>query len=1229
MCDVTSRVSLCVFFLMIRRPPRSTLFPYTTLFRSSAGDLAGLTITPATEFEGTVSIDVFAVAHDGTAVSIAGTTSTSLTVNPVADQPVVTASAATIDEDGTSALTLTLTNAAGLFENGDDSVALTVTLSGGATLHGTGVVDHGAGVFTLTATSAGDLAGLTITPATEFEGTVSIDVFAVAHDGTAVSIAGTTSTSLTVNPVADQPVVTASAATIDEDGTSALTLTLTNAAGLFENGDDSVALTVTLSGGATLHGTGVVDHGAGVFTLTATSAGDLAGLTITPATEFEGTVSIDVFAVAHDGTAVSIAGTTSTSLTVNPVADQPVVTASAATIDEDGTSALTLTLTNAAGLFENGDDSVALTVTLSGGATLHGTGVVDHGAGVFTLTATSAGDLAGLTITPATEFEGTVSIDVFAVAHDGTAVSIAGTTSTSLTGNPVADQPVVTASAATIDEDGTSALTLTLTNAAGLFENGDDSVALTVTLSGGATLHGTGVVDHGAGVFTLTATSAGDLAGLTITPATEFEGTVSIDVFAVAHDGTAVSIAGTTSTSLTVNPVADQPVVTASAATIDEDGTSALTLTLTNAAGLFENGDDSVALTVTLSGGATLHGTGVVDHGAGVFTLTATSAGDLAGLTITPATEFEGTVSIDVFAVAHDGTAVSIAGTTSTSLTGNPVADQPVVTASAATIDEDGTSALTLTLTNAAGLFENGDDSVALTVTLSGGATLHGTGVVDHGAGVFTLTATSAGDLAGLTITPATEFEGTVSIDVFAVAHDGTAVSIAGTTSTSLTGNPVADQPVVTASAATIDEDGTSALTLTLTNAAGLFENGDDSVALTVTLSGGATLHGTGVVDHGAGVFTLTATSAGDLAGLTITPATEFEGTVSIDVFAVAHDGTAVSIAGTTSTSLTGNPVADQPVVTASAATIDEDGTSALTLTLTNAAGLFENGDDSVALTVTLSGGATLHGTGVVDHGAGVFTLTATSAGDLAGLTITPATEFEGTVSIDVSAVAHDGTAVSIAGTTSTSLTVNPVADQPVVTASAATIDEDGTSALTLTLTNAAGLFENGDDSVALTVTLSGGATLHGTGVVDHGAGVFTLTATSAGDLAGLTITPATEFEGTVSIGVSAVAHDGTAVSIAGTTSTSLTVNPVADQPVVTASAATIDEDGTSALTLTLTNAAGLFENGDDSVALTVTLSGGATLHRTSTRHHSTHQIMPSAASSFDLAGLTITPATE
>src|SRR5256885_13983787 len=39
----TDNVNRCCifFFLMIRRPPRSTLFPYTTLFRSSVG-AAGL-----------------------------------------------------------------------------------------------------------------------------------------------------------------------------------------------------------------------------------------------------------------------------------------------------------------------------------------------------------------------------------------------------------------------------------------------------------------------------------------------------------------------------------------------------------------------------------------------------------------------------------------------------------------------------------------------------------------------------------------------------------------------------------------------------------------------------------------------------------------------------------------------------------------------------------------------------------------------------------------------------------------------------------------------------------------------------------------------------------------------------------------------------------------------------------------------------------------------------------
>src|SRR2546429_6624045 len=41
MCEV-HHLSLLFFFLMIRRPPRSTLFPYTTLFRSARLQAADL-----------------------------------------------------------------------------------------------------------------------------------------------------------------------------------------------------------------------------------------------------------------------------------------------------------------------------------------------------------------------------------------------------------------------------------------------------------------------------------------------------------------------------------------------------------------------------------------------------------------------------------------------------------------------------------------------------------------------------------------------------------------------------------------------------------------------------------------------------------------------------------------------------------------------------------------------------------------------------------------------------------------------------------------------------------------------------------------------------------------------------------------------------------------------------------------------------------------------------------
>src|SRR6266581_5165075 len=54
--------SLCFFFLMILRPPRSTLFPYTTLFRSDPivkllGDSAAFLVREHRELEREVGSD--------------------------------------------------------------------------------------------------------------------------------------------------------------------------------------------------------------------------------------------------------------------------------------------------------------------------------------------------------------------------------------------------------------------------------------------------------------------------------------------------------------------------------------------------------------------------------------------------------------------------------------------------------------------------------------------------------------------------------------------------------------------------------------------------------------------------------------------------------------------------------------------------------------------------------------------------------------------------------------------------------------------------------------------------------------------------------------------------------------------------------------------------------------------------------------------------------------------
>src|SRR5260370_39652694 len=79
---IASVTWLLLFFLMIRRPPRSTLFPYTTLFRSHANS-------------NTSGVDVF----NYTITDGDGDTSPStLTITVANGQPSVTPATALVDE---------------------------------------------------------------------------------------------------------------------------------------------------------------------------------------------------------------------------------------------------------------------------------------------------------------------------------------------------------------------------------------------------------------------------------------------------------------------------------------------------------------------------------------------------------------------------------------------------------------------------------------------------------------------------------------------------------------------------------------------------------------------------------------------------------------------------------------------------------------------------------------------------------------------------------------------------------------------------------------------------------------------------------------------------------------------------------------------------------------------------------------------------------------------------
>src|SRR2546428_6015146 len=92
---------------MIRRPPRSTLFPYTTLFRSSVTLNANGTFSYSHDgSETTTDSFTYKACDNGTTngspdAKCSGAATVSITVTPVNDAPAASNDSATTAEDGT------------------------------------------------------------------------------------------------------------------------------------------------------------------------------------------------------------------------------------------------------------------------------------------------------------------------------------------------------------------------------------------------------------------------------------------------------------------------------------------------------------------------------------------------------------------------------------------------------------------------------------------------------------------------------------------------------------------------------------------------------------------------------------------------------------------------------------------------------------------------------------------------------------------------------------------------------------------------------------------------------------------------------------------------------------------------------------------------------------------------------------------------------------------------
>ncbi|MFS2009296.1 Ig-like domain-containing protein [Azospirillum sp. CT11-132] len=1163
-----------------------------------------------------------------------------ITVDAVADAPTVTAAAAATDEDTSVALTITpaLTDT-----DGSESIGY-VTISGvpdGASLNfGSVLSTQGDGSKTWKVDAA-DLPNLRLTPQHDFSGTITLSVTAtsVERENGSTAVSAPATLSVTVTGVADAPIVIPTAATGNED--SAIPLTIdAHLSDVTGETLDHITITGVPEGATLSAGTHNAD---GSWTLT---PGQLSGLSFTPPLNYSGTVTLKITATSVEGTSTATSAQQSLAVTVNAVADTPVLSASDAVGRED--TAIPLSVVAA---LTDRDGSESLSILVGGvpaGATLNH-GHYDAGLGKWVLT---QADLSGLTITPPANSNTGFDLTFTARATESSNGSIADATAMTVHVDVQGVADVVTPNGtltARGNED--TAINLRLGDLVMVDNDGSERLSLVVSnLPSGSWLslaagHESGLVYLGNGRWSVDVEYRNEL---TLTTKKDFAGTITLKVDVITTDSNGapiITVNGVTSggtlkdtrdLTVTVDPKTDEPVVSISAHA-QEDAVGGIPLTISALTGDSDGSEHISSIVISgLPAWVTLTSTdagALTDNHDGSWTVDPAKLGNLR-LNVPANNADDFTITIKVTAV--DGTD-SLTKTYTPKVTVTAVADAPVSHAAdgsavAYHVDNLSTTGVPDGLVLDLNAFlQDTDGSEKLAVTISGvpKGTVLSRGL-DNGNGTWTLTAEEYARALGegglkltvkdanatgithsvsgtvdtasvtLTVNPySIESEGdrnTSVSDSFVLSWTTTAATGGGSTGGGDTGGgtgggstgggstgggstgggstDVADSPLLTVQAASGNEDTAIALDIT----AALADTDGSEVLASIVIEGvptGASLSG-GYLDSTTGKWVLT---PDQLSGLKFTPPHDASGTFQLTVTAVAREISNADRATTTKTlAVEVAPVSDAPAISASSVTAREDHAASLSISAA-VTDLVGTGEVITALKVTVPAGFTLSaGTSL---GNGVYDLTGLSASDRAALTLTPPANYAGTVTLTVEAAAQDGTATPAWSTKTLSVTYTAAADAPAVIVHDATGAEDTPIALNLS----ASLVDT-DGSETMAVILSGlpaGAVLnHGS---NNGDGSWTL---KPSELSGLTVTPPRNYSGGMDLTLTATSLESSNKDTASTTANiHVDVTAVTDAPTVIVTNASGNEDSLIALNLT----AALVDT-DGSETMAVVLSG-------------------------------------